>query len=173
MQRDTMVIALKGHLYGGLVLGVVVGLIPILLKPLDGYMPLQLPSAFRGAGAVIFLAGAGLEYWCLWLFIIRGHGTALPLDPPHALVVSGPYRYVRNPVVIGMFAMILGVALYGTSLVSLLYTGVGIAAYHLYLVYVEEPELKARFGKEYEAYETGVPRWVPKLSQGDSWREVS
>ncbi|MBI4588607.1 MAG: isoprenylcysteine carboxylmethyltransferase family protein [Candidatus Rokubacteria bacterium] len=163
MKRDIGLVWLKGHLYGVLYLAVIVGVIPFLLKGLDRYLPLALPGLLRDAGVVVFLAGLALDYWCLWLFITRGRGTAFPLDPPHALVVNGPYRYVRNPIVIGMFAMILGEALYFTSSVVLVYTVGGIVAYHFYLVYVEEPELKGRFGTPYEAYEMAVPRWIPRL----------
>ncbi len=158
MMRETTSILIKGHLFGLLFLGVFVGLLPMLLRPLDAYVPWTLPGVLRYLGILFFLAGAALDYWCLWLFVFQGRGTALPLDPPRALVVSGPYRYVRNPIVVGVLAMLLGEALYLGSPVLFSYLIVATIVYHLYLVYVEEPELKKRFGKSYEEYEKTVPR---------------
>jgi protein-S-isoprenylcysteine O-methyltransferase Ste14 len=158
MTRETTSILIKGHVFGLLFLGVFAGLLPLLVRPLDAYVPWTLPGVLRHAGIPLFLAGVALDYWCLWLFIFQGRGTALPLDPPQELVVSGPYKYVRNPIVVGVLAMLLGEALYFASPVLFLYLILATVVYHLYLVYVEEPELKKRFGKSYEEYEKAVPR---------------
>ena len=134
------------------------------------YVPLRLASDAGLAqtplliGGVLVLAVGGLVYaWCVWEFATRGGGTPAPIDSPKALVVRGLYRYVRNPMYVGVLSVIFGWALlYGSKTVTL-YGVVVAACFHAVVLLYEEPTLQRRFGAEYEAYCLQVARWVPRL----------
>ena len=123
------------------------------------------PSAFGFAqliGAALATLGAVVALWCVFSFATRGRGTPAPFDPPRALVVVGPYGFVRNPMYLGAILALLGAALYWTS-ASLLVYALGFAACcHLFVVAFEEPYLRRTFGPPYETYCRNVRRWWPR-----------
>jgi len=123
---------------------------------------LPLPFALRAIVAAL-LCGCGVLLWgtCLDVFSRRGRGTPFPLDAPRRLVTTGPFWVVRNPIMVGELAVIWGEAVYFASLGILIYAAVASIAGHLAVVYVEEPELRERFGAEYDAYCRKVSRWWP------------
>jgi protein-S-isoprenylcysteine O-methyltransferase Ste14 len=94
---------------------------------------------------------------------VRGKGTPLPLDPPKKLVVEGPYRIIRNPMYWGVGSVILGEAAVFHSValteLAIIFAG-GVV---LFVLFVEEPVLKRKFGAEYEEYCRRVPRWLPSF----------
>jgi len=121
----------------------------------------------RGAGAAgwLFMAvGITLYFACaFWGFAVRGKGTPLPLDPPKKLVVEGPYRIVRNPMYWSVASVMLGEAavFHSTALADLvLVFFVGVI---FFVLFIEEPALKQKFGAEYEEYCQRVPRWIPRV----------
>jgi protein-S-isoprenylcysteine O-methyltransferase Ste14 len=77
--------------------------------------------------------------------------------------VRGPYRHVRNPMISGVFAVLLGEAALLGSLPLLAWAAAFAAANTIWMPLVEEPGLVRRFGADYEAYRANVPRWVPRL----------
>ena len=89
-----------------------------------------------------------------------GRGTPAPFDPPREFVVSGPYRFVRNPMYLGAAAVILGAGfiLSSPSIAGLAFAFLLIM--HLFAVLLEEPTLAAKFGAGYEQYRASVSRWV-------------
>jgi protein-S-isoprenylcysteine O-methyltransferase Ste14 len=101
------------------------------------------------------------------LFAIVGRGTLAPWDPTSRLVVRGPYRYVRNPMISGVLLILLGEAALFGSLALLLWFGLVLAANAVYMPLVEEPALQRRFGEEYERYRAHVPRWIPRVRPWD------
>ena len=113
----------------------------------------------------ILIAGLGL-YMVVWVstvFVRQGKGTPIPIDPPTRFVITGLYRYVRNPMYVGALLIVLAEAVYFGSPWLVLYA-VGLwAALHTALVVFEEPQLKKRFGADYEQYLKAVPRWIPKM----------
>ena len=112
-------------------------------------------------GVALVGLGAALLAACIADFARRGRGTLAPVDPPTALVVEGPYRYVRNPMYLGVATILLG-ELAVTRLPALLvYWAAVLAAFHLFVVLYEEPALRRRFGPAYEKYARGVGRWIP------------
>ncbi|MFN8492079.1 MAG: isoprenylcysteine carboxylmethyltransferase family protein [Caldilineaceae bacterium] len=115
------------------------------------------------AGILILLIGFSLFAWCVILFARIGRGTLAPWDPTHNLVANGPYRFVRNPMISGVFMMLLGQALcWGSWFVGLwacLFFGIN----HIYFILSEEPGLEKRFGEPYRIYKAHVPRWLPRL----------
>lgn len=118
----------------------------------------------RIAGAACLLAGLTLFLWCLYLFAARGKGTLAPWDPPKKLVVTGPYRYVRNPMISGVLMILAGEALFHGSTSLGLWMLTFFLLNQIYFLIYEEPNLEARFGEEYRRYKSSVPRWIPRLT---------
>jgi protein-S-isoprenylcysteine O-methyltransferase Ste14 len=128
------------------------------------------PSPF--AGIALIALGIALYLWCLWGFVEAGRGTPSFLAPPERLVVSGPYRYVRNPMYLAAFMILTGeVALVPASRVIEWALGT-IASVVLFVVVFEEPRLRRKFGVRYERYCATVPRWLPAL-RAQSSRETA
>lgn len=101
------------------------------------------------------------------LFARDGRGTLAPWDPTSRLVVKGPYRHVRNPMISGVLFVLLGEAAVFGSVALLAWAGVFIAVNAVYMPLVEEPGLRRRFGGPYERYAASVPRWLPRLRPWD------
>ena len=114
-------------------------------------------------GCVLVGFGLLLMYRTISLFAGFGEGTLAPWDPPTRLVVRGVYRWVRNPMLSGVFFVLLGEATLLGSLPILVWFLVVFAVNAVYIPLVEEPGLSQRFGAEYLAYKRNVPRWVPRL----------
>ena len=114
-------------------------------------------------GAVVFVAGLVLFTWCVLLFARVGRGTLAPWDPTRRLVVVGPYRHVRNPMISAVATMLAGEALFFLSGRIALWLLFFVALNHAYFLLVEEPGLARRFGDEYQRYRAAVPRWLPRL----------
>lgn len=114
------------------------------------------------AGILIGAVGGLIALWCVFTFAIVGRGTPAPFDPPRRLVTQGPYRFVRNPMVIGAALAVGGAALFYESLPLLGYAGLFVLACHLFVLWYEEPTLRQTFGEEYEAYCRKVRRWWPR-----------
>ena len=112
-------------------------------------------------GAVLIVSGMVLGVWTIYLFKTIGQGTPNPTLPPKNFVVSGPYRFSRNPMALGGLLLLLGESAiyYSPSLfgLSVVY-GVAI---NLEIIFVEEPALKVRFGEPYLDYLARVPRFFP------------
>lgn len=120
------------------------------------------------AGAVLVVAGATLVAWCVSLFARVGRGTLAPWDPTTRLVVVGPYRHVRNPMITGVATILAGEALLLRSPRIALWLALFVAVNHVYFVASEEPGLARRFGVEYARYRAAVPRWLPRRR---AWRD--
>jgi protein-S-isoprenylcysteine O-methyltransferase Ste14 len=101
------------------------------------------------------------------LFARQGKGTLAPWDAPERLVVAGPYRHVRNPMIVGVFLVLAGEAtLFRAPLVGA-WLLVFVVANLLVLPLAEEPRLTRRFGADYDSYRKAVPRWLPRLRPWD------
>jgi len=123
----------------------------------------------RPAGFPLLAIGIALGLWCAFEFAWRGLGTPAPFDPPRRLVVTGLYRFVRNPMYVG-----LGIALIGEAIVFphltislLVMLGVLWIATNTFIVAYEEPTLRRLFGEEYALYCSAVRRWIPRLTPFD------
>ena len=124
------------------------------------------PWPLAVAGAALLAAGVGMIAWTVSLFVRIGRGTLAPWDPTTRLVVRGPYRHVRNPMISGVLAVLLGEAALFGSLAVLAWWAFVFALNAVYFVLVEEPDLRQRFGAEYEEYAARVPRWLPRRGTG-------
>lgn len=94
-------------------------------------------------GLTILVVGVAIYAWCAWDFAARGRGTPAPWDPPSRLVTSGLYRYVRNPMYMGIIAIIAGEASAWGSLALAIYAGLLWLAFHLRVALFEEPDRKS------------------------------
>lgn len=123
----------------------------------------SLDEALRIVGVVLIAAGLPVLLDSFARFALKGLGTPAPILPPKHLVLSGLYRYVRNPMYVAVVALIFGQGLLFGS-VRVLEYGVAVwAAFFVFVLAYEEPTLKKTFGAEYEEYCAHVPRWVPRL----------
>ncbi len=140
-----------------------------------GLFALYIPLTFfrRGprieTGVLAFLAiplwliGGTIVLWCFKDFTFKGHGTPLPVDPPKELVITGPYRFVRNPIYVAAGLIFVGYFLWFGYWSFLEYALLAFICAHSFVVLYEEPTLKGKFGASYEEYRKRVPRWVPKF----------
>jgi len=114
-------------------------------------------------GIALIAVGLALVVWTIRLFVVVGRGTLAPWDPTSRLVIGGPYRHVRNPMIAGVAAILAGeAALLGSAPLAAWVVAV-LAVNAVYMPLVEEPGLRRRYGDEYELYRANVPRWVPRL----------
>jgi protein-S-isoprenylcysteine O-methyltransferase Ste14 len=114
-------------------------------------------------GALVVAAGIGLVAWTVTLFVRIGRGTLAPWSPTSELVVAGPYRVVRNPMITGVGTILAGEALFFRSWGIAIELAVFAAVNAIYFPLVEEPGLRRRFGADYEEYCARVPRWLPRV----------
>ena len=153
----------RSSFYGLAYLLLVAVALPWLFARWLGSAPVGLSGVIVGGG--LMLAGVVLSGWCVNFLLTVGHGTQFPLDPTTSLVAAGPYRYVRNPMIVGNLLLLFGEAVLFSSPGILLYVLFFWAAWHLLLVTLEEPSLRRRFGSEYEVYQQRVPRWLPRFQR--------
>jgi len=142
----------------------VIGVIPGVLIQYYG-MTLPHPTDVGYWFAKLLLPGGFvLAVWTVVLFFLFGKGTPAPWAPPKHFVVLGPYRFVRNPMMLGVLMLLLGEALILSSTAIAIWFATAFALIHLMVVFYEEPGLKRRFGDEYALYQANVGRWLPRLS---------
>ena len=115
-------------------------------------------------GFGLLIVGTLIYLICVMEFAVRGRGTPAPIDAPKRLVVSGLYRYVRNPMYVGVLSVVLGWTFLSKSLELLGYAALLALAFHTFIRLYEEPALRKQFGAEYEDYLATVNRWIPRLS---------
>ncbi len=113
-------------------------------------------------GAFMICIGIAIAWSCVSLFADYGEGTPAPWDPPKRLVMRGLYRYVRNPLVEGVFCILLGESLLFGSFPLLLWFLCFVSVNLAYTPLIEEPELLNRFGEPFGSYMQNVPRWWPR-----------
>jgi len=118
----------------------------------------------RAIGVLLILAGVPGVVDSFARFAVQGLGTPAPVAPPQRLVVTGLYRYVRNPMYVSVVAIILGQALLFGDWRLIVYGAVFWLACHAFVLVYEEPTLRRKFGAEYEAFCANVPRWIPRLT---------
>ena len=115
------------------------------------------------------IIGLALSGWAVTLFMKLGKGTPAPWDPPKRLVIQGPYRHVRNPMITGALLMLLAEAILFQSLPIATWMTVFFIGNAIYFPLIEEKGLEKRFGDEYRNYKANVPRWLPRIRP---WKQV-
>ena len=138
----------------------VAGLIPFVLLRAGP----KIETGFIAFSATpLWVTGIAVLVWCFWDFLAKGQGTPAPIDPPKQLVISGLYKYVRNPMYVGVLMVVIGHFLWFGYWWILAYAVALFMAFTLFVVFYEEPHLKSVFGDAYIAYQKGVPRWLPRF----------
>src|SRR5215471_2906883 len=137
--------------------GTVAGYVPFRVLRSAGQLRWPTVSLSTCLAALIGLAGAAVLLASVWEFFAAGHGTLAPIDPPRQLVVSGLYRFTRNPMYNGVVALLLGQAWFFSSLLLLGYAATVLVCCHVFVVLYEEPSLESRFGESYLSYRKAVP----------------
>jgi protein-S-isoprenylcysteine O-methyltransferase Ste14 len=147
--------------------GIVAGYVPWRICRWHVEAPLLGTSSLRVVGVWLIAAGLPVLLDSFTRFALNGLGTPAPILPTRHLVVTGLYRYVRNPMYIAVVSLILGQGLFFGSVLVLEY-GVAVwVAFYLFVLIYEEPTLRKSYGPEYEVFCANVPRWIPHLR---AWR---
>jgi protein-S-isoprenylcysteine O-methyltransferase Ste14 len=158
-------LSLRMLFYSVVFLGFVLGVVPWAFYQIDVYCPCVHWEIgwFRMAGAAFFAVSFSLYLASSYVLTSRGKGAYVEFDPPTELVIVGPYRHVRNPVVAYLLGSMLGEAIALSSTGVLLMFCVFAALSQLQVVCFEEPKLRNRFGQAYDDYCARVPRWIPRF----------
>jgi protein-S-isoprenylcysteine O-methyltransferase Ste14 len=166
VQRTTAIVG--SALFFVVAPAVMAGLIPWWItgwRFRPAYLDLELT---RAVGVVLIIAGLPGLVDSFSRFALQGLGTPVPIAPPQRLVVTGLYRYVRNPMYVAVIVIILGQALLFADWRLILCGALFWLAAHVYVVAYEEPTLRRKFGVQYAAFCANVPRWIPRTSP---WHE--
>jgi len=154
-----LLLALRAIFFVLLLPGTVAGYVPFgILRAADRLRLPELSPSSVGA-SILAIAGAVVLLRCVWDFFAKGKGTLAPIDAPRVLVVSGLYRFTRNPMYNGVIALIVGEAWLFGSVSLLQYALLVLVFFHLWVVLYEEPTLTSQFGESYRVYRRAVPRW--------------
>jgi protein-S-isoprenylcysteine O-methyltransferase Ste14 len=146
---------------------VLAGLIPWWMTRWEFLPPFFDLQATRAVGVLLIVVGLPGLVDSFARFALQGLGTPAPIAPAQNLVVTGLYRYVRNPIYVAVVAIILGQAILFGDRLLVFYGGIMWLAFHAFVLAYEEPVLAQTFGAQYEEFRANVPRWIPRLSP---WR---
>ena len=150
--------------------GFVAGLVPWWISGWRFDAPFFGILLLRFAGELLIALGSIGLLDSFARFALQGVGTPAPVFPTRHLVVTGLYRYVRNPMYVAVVSTILGQGLLFGNVRLLEYGAIIWLAFHLFVLSYEEPTLRATFGPEYKAFCAEVPRWIPRSTP---WKAVS
>jgi protein-S-isoprenylcysteine O-methyltransferase Ste14 len=143
--------------------GTVAGYVPWRICRWHVEAPLLGISSLRLVGVLLIAAALPVLLDSFARFALQGLGTPAPIFPTRHLVVSGLFRYVRNPMYVAVVSLILGQGLFFGSLLILEY-GIAVwVGFYLFVLIYEEPALRKNYGPEYEEFCANVPRWIPHL----------
>jgi protein-S-isoprenylcysteine O-methyltransferase Ste14 len=141
--------------------GIVAGLVPYwILKSKTPVSNDQSLKLYQFAGEIVFTTGLIIMLYCIINFATRGKGTLSPIDPTKKLVITGLYKFSRNPMYIGVMIMLIGEAIFFRSADLWIYSAAIFAAFNLFIMFFEEPRLRKDFEKEYEQYCKKTRRWI-------------
>jgi protein-S-isoprenylcysteine O-methyltransferase Ste14 len=124
----------------------------------------------RWAGPFFMGVGTLLYFWCALDFSNERPVPASADEATPRLVVQGPYHFVRNPMYIGGLLVLVGHGLWFQAPALLPYVALVFVAFHLFVVFYEEPAMRRRFGDEYRVYSLAVPRWIPRWPEMEEQR---
>jgi protein-S-isoprenylcysteine O-methyltransferase Ste14 len=141
----------------------------LMLPAVVGFMvPWWIAAADRSrtggwwVGGLVAAAGLVVLLWCVRDFYVSGKGTLAPWDPPKRLVIVGLYRFMRNPMYVGVLTLVAGWSLLAGSAWLAAYGAALAVGFHLRVIWAEEPWLARQFGADWAAYAAAVPRWWPR-----------
>lgn len=114
-------------------------------------------------GIILFIFGLFLAIWTMILFNTIGKGTLAPWAAPKHLVVEGPFKIVRNPMITGVLNILTAEALILNSINLFYWMIIFFIVNCIYFKLFEEKQLENKFGREYWEYKQKVPMWIPKF----------
>jgi len=141
-------------------MGVITTLILWFSGKLESY---QLMTLSIVSGGILILVGLSIIWTTVSLFTDYGKGTPAPYSPPKILVAIGIYRHVRNPMMIGVWSVLIGEASLFMSIGILIWFLIFFITSILFVIVWEEKDLESRFGEYYCEYKRNVPRWIPRI----------
>jgi protein-S-isoprenylcysteine O-methyltransferase Ste14 len=144
--------------------GTIAGLIPWLITGYRVEPALLGLEPLRWLGIALLILGAVLVLETFARFAIQGLGTPAPVYPTKTLVVTGSYRFVRNPMYVGVVSLIFGQAQLFGSGGALIWGVIVWLTVHLFVLGYEEPTLRQSFGEQYDRYRANVRRWIPRVT---------
>jgi protein-S-isoprenylcysteine O-methyltransferase Ste14 len=156
------VLVLRSVFFALLLPGSVTLLIPYFILTDAGVTGVARWTVLQVAGVLVIAAGFTILVRCIVDFARMGKGTLAPVDPPKELVVGGLYRYVRNPMYVGVTSVVAGEVALFESRQLLWYAVIWFLVVNLFVIFYEEPVLRAKFGESYEQYRRSVRRWIPR-----------
>ncbi|KZX20319.1 methyltransferase family protein [Rathayibacter tanaceti] len=139
--------------------------IPVGIAALESRWGVGLPAVppvVVGAGALLLVAASMLGIWSALTMSLLGDGTPLPIAMTNRLVIAGPYRWVRNPMAVAGIAQGVAVGMLLSSWLVVLYALLGAVVWNQAVRPLEEADLVARFGSDFERYRSRVRCWVPR-----------
>jgi len=142
------------------------GLLGLRIDSLFGLQTIQV-WPFNYLGIIPVLGGVVLRFWASSTIFNTGKGTPLYSRPPKALVTTGPYRLIRNPLYLGGFLIYLGIIIVIPSLFLAILGLIGLPIIYIGVIR-EEKGLETRFGEDYRRYKQRVPRWIPRSKGTES-----
>jgi protein-S-isoprenylcysteine O-methyltransferase Ste14 len=142
----------------------VLAVIPATMLYFSSYHWQPLDPWIAAVAIPLMAVGLLLAFATTRLFHRKGKGTAAPWDPPTVLVIEGPYRHVRNPMIAGVFAMLVAEALIFNSPYLWAWFLLFFLGKTVYIPLFEEKWLEKTFGQKYTTYKNNVPRWIPRLT---------
>ena len=143
--------------------GTVVGYVPWLISHWQVHSPFPGFMLLRLVGIVLILAGILVLLECFTRFAAQGIGTPAPVFPTKQLIVTGAYRFVRNPMFVAVLAILLGQAMFFGNVGIIIWAACAWIVAALFVIGYEEPTMRRTYGSDYEAYRARVPRWIPRL----------
>ena len=114
------------------------------------------------AALALMAVASVVSLWSALLLAIDGRGTPARIDAPRHLVITGPYAWVRNPMVVSGLAQGVAVSLYTGSSLILIFVLVAGTLWHFVRRRDEERDLQRVFGRRYESYRRSVRCWMPR-----------
>jgi protein-S-isoprenylcysteine O-methyltransferase Ste14 len=145
-------------------------LLPVVLILLSNKIDrwLSIPHFTAGvwnlaAAVPFFIGGLFLGLWAIQTQVEFGRGTPVPMMPTQKLVAQGPFAYCRNPMTLGTILAYLGIGILIGSFSGLVLVLIFGGALLLYIKFIEEKELAARFGPDYLEYKRSTPFLIPRL----------
>ncbi len=144
--------------------GIVAGYIPWLISRWHWSPPFFGLSEVRLVGILAIAMGLPVLLDSFARFALQGLGTPAPVLPTQHLVVTGFFRYVRNPMYVAVDSLIIGQAFLLGNRGVLEYGAFVAVGFFFFVLLYEEPTLRRTFGSEYDEYRANVPRWLPRLT---------
>lgn len=139
--------------------GIVAGLVPYLVLRYVGGDVSRSWTISSWVGLILMILGVAVALSCIWRFVRDGEGTISPLDPTRKLIVSGLYRFSRNPMYVGVTTLLVGETIFFWSPAMVIYASIIFVAFNL-VIQKEESRLMKTFDLQFDDYRRSVRRWL-------------